>query len=733
MQTHDNRIFQIAAILTRTRRYLTSLDLTRCVRASQTWHRAFIPHLWHTFTDGARSQWTSRVQQAVRRAAYDTGDNNNDDVKDVEWYLDVYRRHAKYIRRLTISHPLVLEALLEGGLRVPPSSLSSSSPVVPGAKRKKEEGREEGREVSLVTRLEHVEIFILWNVIRRYFRYRPIPGVRGTHSLDDQSVSAFSDAEDDTPATDSSNNNTDNGDNSNGDTDTDKDKGTTATTTATICTTDDVIGEALWRLLLANPGIEFLELRQDFPLFRQLLQQTNPTPTALESIQFVTTQLVRGRLPVLPPKTFQVEANYARFSRYNREDPPGPVNHAVEEVTVKYVEHLGQLRQILVQAPRLKALYIKELALVDTTTVHEEDYDDAEEVVKKLREAELEAEEEAKMAAAVASGEFTSGVQVVRCEHLHRRSSSGLERLFRLTPHLVEFYNTCWTPGYASILSENCPLLEIVRIASPRQQAFLERNPKNPIVDTVSPLLTKCAKLRVVDIRYELVDAKKVKEKKWVCLGLEELRCQFVGVPYLSEKEQVVVDRMLTREQKENEKENESSRQLSLSQGPATRSKEEEEFYDRTRQATEIRRQVLSQLSKLTHLKHLTLSPDLKITDFSNADMYSLIYRSKKDSQHYINYGDVQPDTLHLRRDCGLNQLATLTELEYLAFESMDPRMQTQDVEWIARHFRKLKEMRGLAVDTHVGMEDDPEKGVLRELMQRLRPDILHTESPGYL
>ncbi|KAG0296891.1 hypothetical protein BGZ96_008246 [Linnemannia gamsii] len=652
----------------------------------------------------------------------------SDDERDVEWYLDVYRRHAKYIRRLTVNHPLILEALLEGGLRVPPffSSPQSSSSSLP-VMAEEGKGEKEKEEISLVKQLEHVEILILWTVIRRYFRYRPIPGVRGTHSLDGQNDSAFSDNEEDTaPAPTTANNNNDS---NNADTDKDRDKDKTTTTIATerpiICTTDDVIGDAVWRLLLSNPNVKTLDLRQDFSFFRQLLQQS---PTALDSIQSVSTQLVQGRLPVLPPKTLKVEANNARFNRYNREDPPGPVNESVEEVTVKYVEHLGQLRQVLFQAPKLKTLHIESLQLLDNTTVREGDYDDSEvEALKKQKEAELEAEAE--------KTATVSGVQVVRCDHLHRKSSIGLERLFRLTPHLVEFYNSDWTLGYASIFAENCPLLEVVRITSPRYAAFLERDPKNPIVDTVSPLLTSCSKLRVVDIRYELADAKKVKEKPWVCLGMEELRCQFVGVPYLTEKEQATMNRMLAREKKEIEKESKDNKQQpstsSQSTAIAVRSTEEEELYERTGQATEIRRQVLGQLSQLTRLKHLTLSPDLKITDFTNADMYALIYRSKKDGQHYINYGDIRPDTLHLRLDCGLDQLATLTDLEYLAFESMDPQMRAEDVEWIAKHLGKVKEMRGLALDTHVGMEDDPEREAQRGLLQSLRPDILHTESLG--
>ncbi|KAF9130135.1 hypothetical protein BGW39_003417 [Mortierella sp. 14UC] len=796
MPPQDHTILQIASLLsppaTQHRHqqqrnpyhYLTQDDLTSCVRVSKAWHTAFTPLLWHTFADGTRNQWSVRLQEAVR--------GNVIEGQGLEWYLDVYRRHAGFIRRLTVQHPLIFEALLEYGLRVSPSLLSSasalslsstSSPVSSLAngldalvledkdkeeqeqeqeqgKQKQEQGKQEQeqREKSWVTQLEHAEIMILWSTIRRYFRYRPIPGVKGSHSKEDQFGTLMSETEEEEEGEEEEGDNNSNGTtDNNSNTTIDNDNSTTlnnndeATSNdndssipianptdtsiptkvkaaVTLCTTDDVISEAWWRLLLSNTNLQSLSLRQDLLHFRQL---SKARPTALGSIRTVSTQMVQGRLPVLPPNVLKVEATFGSLgSRYSRHDELGPVNESVEEVTVKHIEYLGQLRQIFFQAPKLRKLVLRDLALKDVLTTMRKEIVLSEQtsiVEAEKNKEELESAEEAEERTAV-----SSGVQVVICEsvrHVGRDGPVPFERLFRLTPKLVEFYNSYWTKEFAAVFAECCPMLEVVRIEQPISSRPLDRRPKLPFSDNVSSLLTACSKLKEVDILYEYVDTKKVVEKPWVCLGLEKLRCQFVGVPYLTKKEQASMDQMLARELKET-----SNNSLPLADTTAvttttTRSAFEEELCERTKRAQEVRRQVLTQLSKLPRLKHLTLSPDLKITDFSNADMYALIYRSKKDGLHYINYKDTRPDTLHLRLDCGLEQLATLTELEFLAFESMDPMMRREDIEWFARHFPKLKEMRGLALDTHVGVEEDQDKSALRELLQALRSDILHTES----
>ncbi|KAF9912262.1 hypothetical protein EC991_000153 [Linnemannia zychae] len=708
-------------------------------------------------------------------------------------------------------------------------------------KHEQEKQEQVQQEKSWATQLEHAEITILWSTIRRYFKYRPIPGVKGSHSKMDQYVTLTSEAEaeEEGEADNNANNTTDNNDNgitdntngtvnnndettgnnnvettgnnniettgnnnietagnnndettgnnndetagnnndettgnnndetagnnndeitgnnndetagnnndetisNNNDnsipdatpsvTPSDVPKSTKSKATATICTTDDVISEAWWRLLLCNPNLQSITIRQDLLHFRQL---SKSHPTALGSVHTVITQLVQGRLPALPPNVVKVEANFSSINgRYSRHDELGPVNESVEEVIVKQPEYLGQLRQVFFQAPKLRKLVLVDVALKDVLTTMRDEIVASEQtsVVEAEKDEKNEITEAEETEEAEERAATRSGVQIVKCEGVRpfgRNAPSRLERLFRLTPKLVEFYGSYWTKEFANVFAEFCPLLEVVRIEQPLTSRPLHRDAKHAINDNVSPLLTACSKLRVVDILYEYVDAKKVAEKPWVCVGLEELRCQFVGVPYLEKKEQATVDKMLAREKEMNSNSSPHADTTAVTT-TITRSTLEEELFERTKQAQEIRRQVLAQLSKLPGLKRLTLSPDLKITDFSNADMYALLYRSKKDDLHYLNYRDTRPDCLYLRLDCGLDQLATMTELEFLAFESMDPMMQKEDIEWLAKHFPKLKEMRGMALDTHVGIEEDLERSALRELLQALRPDILHTES----
>ncbi|KAG0073402.1 hypothetical protein BGZ90_011584 [Linnemannia elongata] len=139
----------------------------------------------------------------------------------------------------------------------------------------------------------------------------------------------------------------------------------------------------------------------------------------------------------------------------------------------------------------------------------------------------------------------------------------------------------------------------------------------------------------------------------------------------------------------------------------------------------------MAQLSKLTSLKFLSLSPDFKvgIDLFENRMNARLVYKSERDGRSYIRYDDVSPDTLYFRLDNGLGQLASLTKLEYLSFESMDHRMGTADIEWFASHLPRLKEMRGLVMENHVGMEPDPENDALVALIRRLRPDVAQKQS----
>ncbi|KAF9084634.1 hypothetical protein BGX29_002452, partial [Mortierella sp. GBA35] len=161
------------------------------------------------------------------------------------------------------------------------------------------------------------------------------------------------------------------------------------------------------------------------------------------------------------------------------------------------------------------------------------------------------------------------------------------------------------------------------------------------------------------------------------------------------------------------------------------RTDEEDQLMDRSERSITTRRAIMAQLSTFASLKHLNLSPDLKVGTcvYKHQTEYTPVYQSKRDGRSYIRYDDVLPDTLHLRLDSGLDQLAQLTKLEYLGFESIDHRMGTAEIEWIAKQFPRLKEMRGLSMDKHTGIEPDPKTDPLLALMRTLRPDVAHRQS----
>ncbi|KAF9904160.1 hypothetical protein EC991_002995 [Linnemannia zychae] len=247
--------------------------------------------------------------------------------------------------------------------------------------------------------------------------------------------------------------------------------------------------------------------------------------------------------------------------------------------------------------------------------------------------------------------------------------------------------------------------------------------------DDVSMVLSTLKRLRVLDIPFATIKAENAgdQEKPWVCLGLQIFRCQIVGVPFLTEKQEQRVLEICRRE-------------IEAGEGEAQRRTDEEEgLMALSNKRVSTIYKVMTQLSKLTSLKYLSLSPDLKIGkelfvsrfDSGTPLGEKIVYKSPRDGKTYIRYDDVLPDTLHLRLDHGLSQLASLTHLQYLGFESMDHRMDTAEIEWIAKAFPRLRGMRGLLMDGFVGMEPNPKNEALLELMRTLRPDVVQLQSFG--
>ncbi|KAG0292510.1 hypothetical protein BGZ96_004045 [Linnemannia gamsii] len=310
-----------------------------------------------------------------------------------------------------------------------------------------------------------------------------------------------------------------------------------------------------------------------------------------------------------------------------------------------------------------------------------------------------------------------SRVTVLNCQQVQGGPYARLpefQGFLQCFPLLVDYHDEILYPTVATQLVENCPLLEVIRVRHEKSiRRFEPRRLGNPIDDCASLLLSSLSRLRVLELPHETIKAENVLERPWVCFGLEEFSCQIVDVPFLTKEEELQVQKICQREVA-----------IDISDRYHVRTDKEDELMERSERCVSTRKQIMAQLSKLTSLKYLSLSPDLKIGNglFVHRFGATRCYTSERDGRVYIRYDDVLPDTLSLRLDIGLAHLASLKKLEYLGFESMDHCMETAEVQWMARELPRLKEIRGLVTGGHVGMEPDPKNDALVALMRTLRP-----------
>ncbi|KAG0296893.1 hypothetical protein BGZ96_008248 [Linnemannia gamsii] len=456
--------------------------------------------------------------------------------------------------------------------------------------------------------------------------------------------------------------------------------------------TEAILAEACWRLALCNPRLESFDCTK----FRNLQLRIAEHPSALPSITTLTMELPHGRVPRIPSNVITLNSSLLRKETFDPKDSPGVINDTLKELYVKdEVRTVAHIKSLLIQLPALRYLRLRR--------VHLKEDDEA----PPVREGDT----------------WTSDLKVLLCG-LYERKSPELVKIFPWMPNLVEFHHSYVSSPFTAALAKHCPLLEVVRVTY-KGCRYTPRNIFDSVHDRVSILLTSCTRLRILDLQYETIDARRIAEKPWVCLDLEMFRCGFVGLPYIHKRNEQEVTNIKERD--------EDARTKGLPEPEKT--PVEAGLLEAAEAAKSMRRSVLQQISVLTSLKHLTLSRDLKIGRglFTRRKTSLSVYRSERDGRMYFRYNDVLPDTLHLRLDTGLEQLASLNKLELLGFESMDHRMGEAEIEWIARTFPELKEIRGLAVHTQVGAEREPKIDALREMMLSLRPDIVHGASfTGY-
>ncbi|KAK3847753.1 MAG: hypothetical protein J3R72DRAFT_509157 [Linnemannia gamsii] len=723
-----SRIFDLSELAQHIALHLPQANLFQCIRVSKSWHQTFIRHLWRNFTDqhmftpfSSRSPvWDNNLLIAITtRRTFP---------QQYEWYMDIFRRHARYIRHLTINQPIILDACLENAICGQPSSLSplSNDNKSTESSSSSTSGTTAGSITtgrSLLTNLESLVV----NVTRQsLIDYIPEAFVTVQESGTPRESFGTSYSE---------NTFIINGNDSNGGT---IDPTATKTTPTTKDCPEKIFIDACQRLILCNPRLRTLACPYSPQIFEGLMSHPDidggngscSAPT-LRSLRSVALASFGNQLPVIPPHvtSLRLTCNRTPFS-YSSGAPKDnfPVHKGLQELDVSSVESGSHLQQLLRQAPSIKTLSLRCLPTSGsfggfggggfTST---------------------DADQASLLPAPVDVSCPLSRITVLKCHQSfgHFSTSSVFKDIFQCFPLLVEYYDDTWYSSVATQLVKYCPLLEVVRVRRtpavndllapdlPQHYRLMRRSGG---YNHVTLLLSSLPRLRIMELPFESISASDILERPWVCLGLEELWCRIVEVPFLSDEQERLVMAMSEREKKA-----ETVIGDSIQQQPRTN--EEERLMELNDRCDSTRRSIMAQLSKMTSLKSLSLSPDLKIRNelFELRTGATLVYKSERDGRNYIRYNDVLPDTLHLRLGSGLEQLASLKQLEYLGFESTDHRMDTAEIEWMAQQFPKLKEMRGLSTESYIGMEPDPKNDALVALMRRLRPDVAQRQSlDGY-
>lgn len=225
---------------------------------------------------------------------------------------------------------------------------------------------------------------------------------------------------------------------------------------------------------------------------------------------------------------------------------------------------------------------------------------------------------------------------------------------------------------------------------------------------TLNGILESCPHLKILDCINCVVLVPHWEDKAWMCAGLETFRCQVVGFTRLSVEEEKVLKDIAER----------SKGYQLLSPGGGRRRPVGKEL-----RCLEQHYRMYDRLSALTSLRVIDLGggyrDDLLILD-DNAPYYEV------DGYEYLRYGGPMENSMELSLASGLSRLAVLRRIEVFGFEGVDHRIGEAELEWMATSWPRLREMRGLHVDTLPYIEFDLRKAALRKYMRVLRPEVKH-------
>ncbi|KAF9125859.1 hypothetical protein BGW39_007099 [Mortierella sp. 14UC] len=283
---------------------------------------------------------------------------------------------------------------------------------------------------------------------------------------------------------------------------------------------------------------------------------------------------------------------------------------------------------------------------------------------------------------------------------------NSAREVFSYCPHLthIELVETVLgeiPSGLVAIISTYCKGLQVFRQYPPIENdcSYWSDAP----VNTLLPLLRTCKNLRVLDAKNQKFTVDELTNEPWASRDLETFNCLLAGFVRLSDDETVIL---------EGERDHYPQRGINFVLDKHRRSQEQHiKLYDR--------------LASMTRLITLDMGADHRSCEY-----FQSIYEA--DGEMYLDYGSPIPDTLELSLASGLDRLRTLKDLEVFGFEGFDDWVGKPELEWMADHWPKLRELRGLLEEKYHKIKYDERKAELREYMQTLRPDVVHKTSSGF-
>ncbi|KAG0375834.1 hypothetical protein BGX24_008608 [Mortierella sp. AD032] len=273
----------------------------------------------------------------------------------------------------------------------------------------------------------------------------------------------------------------------------------------------------------------------------------------------------------------------------------------------------------------------------------------------------------------------------------------NLNGVFLWLPHLTTLTVTHLEPSIAQSLSTFCTNLETV-IVPHRGTLSAPLSQMAPMTMSALGLLLKnCPTLKKFDgIRHVL--SGQIWEVPWVCQGLTFLRCRVRGVQRLLPQDQERYDAIVSTGDWSPLSEDDS--RLAVSHTASL--EQQKKIYER--------------LATLTKLRVIDLGGE-----------YRRFHRDYEIAfDDYVQFNGPAHDTLELTLGSELGLLETLKGLQVFGFEGMDHRIGQNELQWMALQWPQLQVMRGLHDAFPARIDYERRKVELRELFEKLRPDVRH-------